>query len=438
MKYKKSLSILFWIFAWQLLALAINNPILFAGPLETVRVLLILWRKISFWQIIGFSLLRIGTGFLAGFFCALLLAGVSARFSLLEEALRPLMVFLKAVPVASFVVLLLIWWGSSLLAVSICFLVVLPNIYIHTLEGMKSMDRQILEMARVFDIPFRNRFFYIYRPALRPFLYGSMKVSLGMCWKSGVAAEVIGVPDLSIGEQLYLSKIELDIAGVFAWTTVVIVLSIFFEKLVLYLTGRFFSWEPLCRKAGQTETAKVPLVCKKVYKSFGNQMVINGVSAEYLPGRTYYLTEPSGSGKTTLLRLLCGLEKPDSGQIGWEGRSMETDGRFSMVFQEDRLCEEYSAIRNVEMVTGDRKQAEEALLRLLDKEALHKPCSQLSGGMKRRVALVRAMEAETDAILLDEPFTGMDEVSRMAAEEYIKRKQGSRVVIIATHLPTIL
>ncbi len=100
-----------------------------------------------------------------------------------------MMTLLKTVPVASFVVLLLIWWGSSFLAVAVCFVVVLPNIYINTLEGLKNADKQLLQMAQVFRISKKNKFFYIYRSALAPFLYGSMKVSLGMCWKSGVAAD---------------------------------------------------------------------------------------------------------------------------------------------------------------------------------------------------------------------------------------------------------
>ena len=88
----------------------------------------------------------------------------------MEEILSPVMTLMKAVPVASFAVLLLIWWGSSFLAVAVCFMVVLPNLYLNILEGLKSTDVRMLEMARVFRLPLRNRFFYIYRPALKPFL----------------------------------------------------------------------------------------------------------------------------------------------------------------------------------------------------------------------------------------------------------------------------
>ena len=154
------------------------------------------------------------------------------------------------------------------------------------------------------------------------------------------------------------------------------------------------------------------------------------------------MTDPSGSGKTTLLRMLAGLERSDQGEILWGIKEAGVDNVVSgdsmidcsMVFQEDRLCEDYSAVKNVEMVTGDRNKAIKALEQLLEPEALGKSCSQLSGGMKRRVALVRAMEAESSVVLLDEPFTGMDAVTRERAEKYIRQKKEGRILIIATHI----
>lgn len=409
-----------------------------AAPLETAGELVSLLCSGSFYLIAGRSLLRIGLGFAAGFAGAVLLAFGSWRVSWAEEIMAPVMTLMKAVPVVSFAVLLLIWRGSSFLAVAVCFMVVLPNLYINLLEGMKDMDRQMLEMARVFRLPLWNRFFYIFRPALKPFLYSGLKLSLGMCWKSGVAAEVIGTPDFSIGERLYLSKVYLDTAGIFAWTGVVIGLSILFEKAVLRLLERFLAWEPVCRKprrTGEQEQAVrergaaggcIPIRLEAVMKSYNGRTVIDRLSTVYESGQIYYLTSPSGSGKTTLLCILAGLILPDSGQI-------TAPSRCSMVFQEDRLCEDYSAVKNVELVTGDRRGAEKALGKLLEREAFDKPCRQLSGGMRRRVALVRAMEAGSDCVFLDEPFAGMDMVTRERAKRYIQERQTGRTVIIADH-----
>lgn len=446
--FHRAAIILFWLIVWFVLALAVDNDILLAKPQSVGKTFLKLIVTVSFWKTIAGSLLRISAGFVLGLLAALLLAALSFRFPLAEELLAPLIALMKTVPVASFVVLLLIWWGSSALAAAICFLVVFPNLYINVLEGLRNADRKLLEMATVFQMPRMHRFIYIYRPALRPFVESGLKLSLGMSWKSGVAAEVIGTPVHSIGGELYLSKVYLDTPGVLAWTAVIILLSLCLEKLVLWLTALFFAWSPLWKAHGSTRngresTDKIEggtesdhgagscgqIVLSDVSKAFGEKKILEHVSATYEAGKTYYLTNPSGTGKTTLFELLCGLENADSGVI----RGPE---RYSMMFQENRLFETYSALWNVALVTGDVKSATDALEKLLDKEDLQKPCNQLSGGMKRRVALARAMEAESDVVLLDEPFTGMDADTIEKAKKYIQERQQGRTLVIATHITT--
>ena len=428
---RKTLIIFFWLAVWQILAMCVDNFLLVVTPLQALRALFLLAGQAEFWQSAFGSLWRIALGFLLGAVLALLLAAVSYRYEIAEEVLRPFMVFCKAVPVAVFAVLLLIWWGSSMLAVSICFLVVFPNIYLNTLEGLKSADRELLEMAEVFRLPFGTRFFYIYRPALKPFLLSAFQLSLGMCWKSGVAAEVIGTPTHSIGEALYLAKIYLDTAELFAWTVVIVVLSVFFEKIIFYGIEVFFRWEPVCKrpvlpqkKAGGERCS---LRVRDLGKSYHGRWIFRHVEQEFHGGEFLVLDTPSGSGKTTFFRCLCGLERPEEGGVS----GIDT---FSVQFQEDRLCEDYSAVKNLEMILGDALQAREALTQLLPEEALEQPCSELSGGMKRRVALVRAMEAGAQCVLLDEPFTGLDEENRKKAEAYIRQKAGERILMLATHI----
>lgn len=430
---RKTAVILFWLLLWQLLSLAVGNYVLMVGPWETLLRFFALLGEPYFYVTAGMSLLRIGAGFLTGFLTGVSLAACSSRFRLLEEGLAPVMGLLKAIPVASFVVLLLIWWGSSFLAVAVCFLVVLPNIYINTLEGLKSTDSALLEMGDVFRLPLGTKIFYIYLPALRPFLTGGLKLALGMCWKSGVAAEVIGTPARSIGGQLYLSKIYLDTAGVFAWTAAVILLSALFERLILFGVGKIFTWQPACSAPAVVSGTPAAVVLKGVEKSFplpesaGCRLVISGFSAVYEAGGIYYLNSPSGSGKTTLLRILAGLTEADGGEL-------IVPDAVSMMFQEDRLCMGCSALKNVEMVIGDAARAEDALGMLLESEDLEKTCTSLSGGMKRRVALARAMEARSQLVLLDEPFTGMDAETKERAEKYILDRQQGRTLIIATHI----
>ena len=428
---KKSIIVFFWLGVWQLLAMFVDNFLLLVTPLQALRAFTALVVQTEFWRSAFGSLWRIGLGFLLGTILGLLLAAASYRYRPTEEILRPFMVFCKAVPVAVFAVLLLIWWGSSLLAVAVCFLVVFPNIYLNTLEGLKSADVELIEMAEVFRLPFATRFFYIYRPALKPFLLSAFQLSLGMSWKSGVAAEVIGTPVHSIGGALYLAKIYLDTADLFAWTAVIIVLSVFFEKIVFDCVEYFFRWEPACKRPAMPQkkaTGERRTLCvEDLGKCYHDRWVFRHVEQKFHGGEPYLLDTPSGSGKTTFFRCLCGLERTEEGEVS----GIDS---FSVQFQEDRLCEEYSAVKNLEMVLGDAKEAREALAQLLPKEALDHPCHELSGGMKRRVSLVRAMEAGAQCVLLDEPFTGLDEENREKANEYIRTHAKGRILMIATHI----
>lgn len=428
-KLRKAIIIFCWFLVWAIVSRIIQNKILLAGPMETLQALGRLVTTGSFWNACLGTILRIAIGYLAGMLLGILLAVFSAGRAWLEEILAPVITMMKAVPVASVVVIFLIWWGSENLAVAISFFMVLPNFYLNTLEGICSTDRKLLEMAKVFSMPARNQFFYIYRPTLRPFWDSAIKLSVGMSWKAGVAAEVIGLPERAIGEQLYMSKIYLETDKVFAWTLVIILLSQFFEKLCLKLWTVIQAWEPGCKSvAYESKLERKTLSLQDVSVSYGEQQVLQDFSATYEPDKLYVLDSPSGSGKTTLLRVIAGLTKPDAGKV-------ETGGqKVAMLFQEDCLCEEYSALKNVELVAISRSAAKEHLLQLLEESDIHKPCKELSGGMKRRVALARAFAAGADILLLDEPYNGLDEENRMHVARYIEENGQNKVVIMASHI----
>lgn len=165
-------------------------------------------------------------------------AGFAVKFRRVEEFLRPFVLTIKAIPVASFVILVLIWVPSRNLSVVISFLMVFPIIYTNVLDGEKQLDRKLMEMADVFDLSRPVRLRYLYLPQILPYFRTGCSVGLGLCWKAGVAAEVIGIPDNSIGEQLYQAKVYLNTPDLFAWTIVIVLLSFAFEKLFLYLIDR--------------------------------------------------------------------------------------------------------------------------------------------------------------------------------------------------------
>lgn len=230
--------ILLWIAVWQAVAWIVHNPIMLVGPVETVKALAQLIVTEDFWRSLGASFVRIAGGFLAGSAVGIVLAWFSCRRKGIEDILAPLVRILKSVPVASFIILALIWFGASGIAFFISFIVVLPILYLNTLEGLHSVDPALAEMAEVFHIPSGSLLKYIEIPAAWPFLTSAFELALGMSWKSGIAAELIGQYRNSIGNHLYMDKIMLDTAGILAWTVVIVLVSWGFEQLFLYLWNK--------------------------------------------------------------------------------------------------------------------------------------------------------------------------------------------------------
>lgn len=226
-------AVIFWLFVWQAVSMGIGQEILLVSPVRVLKRLGELAVTGDFWNSIGFSLVRIAGGFLLAAAASLLFAGLSAGFSKVRELLAPAVLTVKAIPVASFIILVLIWVPSRNLSVVISFLMVFPVMYTNLLKGIESTDPELLEMAEIFQISLPRRIRYIYISQVLPFFRAGCSVALGLCWKAGIAAEVIGIPDQSIGEMLYNAKVYLNTPDLFAWTVVIVLISLLFEKLFL-------------------------------------------------------------------------------------------------------------------------------------------------------------------------------------------------------------
>ena len=228
----------FWLVVWQIAAVVIGQEVFLVSPLQAIGTLLELLPQADFWQRVGFSAGRILLGFGLGAVFSVVLAVAAERWAWVETLLSPVMQLVKATPVASFIILALVWVSGSSLSILISFLMVLPVLYGAVRTGIESVDGQLLEMAEVFRLPLGRRVRAIWLPAVLPAFRQGCSVALGICWKSGVAAEVIGLPDGSIGDALYRAKITLSTGELFAWTFVIILLSAAFEKLFLMLLDR--------------------------------------------------------------------------------------------------------------------------------------------------------------------------------------------------------
>lgn len=227
-----------WLLLWQLASMAVGLPLLLPSPLAVLLRLGQLCTGADFWLTVASSLLRILLGFLLGVLFGTALAGLCWRFRLVDALARPLLGVLKSTPVASFIILALVWVKTTWLATVISFIMVLPLVYANVREGIDSADRQLLEMAQVFRLSRRKTFRYCYLPAILPFFLSAISSALGFAWKSGIAAEVLGRPARAIGSQIYDSKIYLETPDLFAWTLVVILLSVLLERLAV----RFVRW----------------------------------------------------------------------------------------------------------------------------------------------------------------------------------------------------
>ncbi|NLJ90165.1 MAG: ABC transporter permease subunit [Clostridiales bacterium] len=231
----KVFAILFWLVIWQVIAMIIDREMLLASPIAVIKALANLLTTSVFWQSLASSFRKIVLGFLTGTLFGVFIAVISYRFLLLRELFEPLIKVIKSTPVASFIIIALIWVGSANLSVLISFLMVVPVIYTNTLRGLCEIDTKLLEMSHVFRVSWLKRARYIYIPEVMPYFISAVSVGLGFCWKSGVAAEVIGLPKNSIGEALYEAKIYLMTKELFAWTIVIILISVLFERIIMAL-----------------------------------------------------------------------------------------------------------------------------------------------------------------------------------------------------------
>lgn len=231
-QWQRLLAFAIALLVWQAAAMLVNERVFFASPIDVAQRLVSLFGEVSFFSVLFFSLGRVMIGFLFGLMFGCLLAVVAGRFPLIETLLYPYMITIRSVPVASFVVLALLWFSSSMLSGFISFLIVLPIVYNGLLAALRATDVQLDEMACVFHIPFFRRLRCIYIPQVRSALLAAAATSMGLAWKSGVAAELIGLPDGSIGLELYRAKLYLDTPALFAWTLVIVLSSLACEKLL--------------------------------------------------------------------------------------------------------------------------------------------------------------------------------------------------------------
>ena len=228
-----------WLLVWQLCWLAVGQDVLLPSPAGVARRLGQLVCTLPFWQQVGLSLLRILTGYLLALALGAALGALTARSQLADCLLSPALRTVRAIPVASFIILLFVLMSKEHIPTVTSFLMVLPVVWANVDQGVRETDPALLEMARVFRLPPGRVFRHIRLPAVMPFFLAAARTGMGLAWKAGVAAEVLAAPRLGIGRALYEAKVYLESEELFAWTAVIVAISVLLERGLVRLLGRW-------------------------------------------------------------------------------------------------------------------------------------------------------------------------------------------------------
>ena len=420
----------FWLAEWMLVAALVAQPLILPGPGAVVMALLRLVCDGGTWAILAGSGARILGGLALAAVCGGVLAGVSARSRAFARLVAPALSFVKTTPVACVVVLLLIWLGSARVSIAAVFLMALPGVYFSLAEGLAQVNKPLEQMLRLHGVRGWRLFCaHTWREVL-PFVLSCARAVIGMGWKAGVAAELIGMAIGTVGERIYQAKLLIETADLLAWTVLVVAASWACERVLVWLlqTSGPVAWRAAVRAHGRglrrrTGAAAGDGAATELALAVGDRApwapALDSLVLNVPAGGRICVMGASGVGKSTLLALAAGECAP-----------------CSMVFQDARLVEDASALDNVLVCADAHVDASSAaaLLRLLVPGIdVHACVAELSGGQRRRVEIARALLCSGGAVILDEPFTGLDAAARDATAEVVLDLLDGRTLLLATH-----
>ena len=419
----------FWLAAWMLVAALVAQPLILPGPGVVALALLRLVRDGGTWAILAGSGARILGGLALAAACGGVLAGISSRSRAFAHLVAPALSFVKATPVACVVVLLLIWLGSARVSIAAVFLMALPGVYFSLAEGLAQVDKPLEQMFRLHGVRGWRLFcVHTWREVL-PFVLSCAKAVIGMSWKAGVAAELIGMAVGTVGERIYQAKLLIETADLLAWTVLVVAASWACERVLVWLlrVSGPVAWGAAMRAHGRGSRGRAGAAsdgaAAELALVVGDRApwapALDGLVLHVSAGGRACVMGASGVGKSTLLVLAAGECAP-----------------CSMVFQDVRLVESASALDNVLVCADacvDASSAAALLRRLVPGIDVHAYVAKLSGGQRRRVEIARALLCPGGAVILDESFTGLDAAARDMTAEVVLDLLNGRTLLLATH-----
>ena len=234
----KLLAALFWLGIWQIASMIVGKELILPGPFSVLKALGQLIIQGSFWLSILLTMLRIMLGYCLGVISGCLLALACCSSRTLNTLLSPIVRMVRATPVASFIILAMLWMSKGGVPVLMSALMVTPVVWGNLIEGYQSRDMKLSEMADAYRLGKWKTLRYLHIPSLMPALKAACLTALGLAWKSGIAAEVLSQPKKAIGSNIYYSKVYLETPELFAWTASVIALSFLLETAVKRLLAK--------------------------------------------------------------------------------------------------------------------------------------------------------------------------------------------------------
>ena len=231
---KKIGILIFWILIWHVCSVFINEELLLPSPFQVLKSLVLLMGKFYFWKSVLSSVIRVIIGILLSVLIGIVLGLTAGLNKFVEELLEPLIVTVKATPVISIIIIALVWFNSSNVVIFTAILICFPIVYTNVLQGIKSIDKSLIQMANVFKVKRKYVLKDIYLPSIKNYIVSGILMCMGIGWKVSVASEVLSIPRYSIGLNLLSAKTTLETAELFAWTIVVVILSFMFEKVFKY------------------------------------------------------------------------------------------------------------------------------------------------------------------------------------------------------------
>jgi len=412
------LGITTFLVVWQIISLFYTNLTL-PGPIITVETLFNLIGDMTFWtQFLNTFLksltglvISLGVGVPLGFF-----AGLNKKF---DDFIRPAVMFFQGAPIVSYIAISMLWFGIGFYTpVFVAFVVIFPTIVFNISNGIRSTDKNLIEMAKLYKIPQSLIRKYIYFPSIIPFVVSTLKIISGTLWRAVVVGEFLAGA-YGIGYSLSLSKATLNTEEVFAYTIFLIAAGIIFEKslLKINLNPKIKIKKNIEVTHNEKTDNLKDIELDNVTFSYNDTNVIQNLNMKIEKNKTTALIGESGSGKTTILYLLSKIRK------GFTGNIKNVPEKVSFVYQDDRLIPWLNVNDNIKIVNPNLEDRDiEKYLSMMgieEKQFIYP--EKLSGGMKKRVNIARALAYNPKLLLLDEPFSSLDLKTKYNLIEDLKK-----------------